>query len=176
MGQPRVALQKRMAFPWEGTFEKWSRVWVRKHYWRVRGVLPSEEDALQHCAMVFTRCLNAYADKIDNAAWLMGLYKVAVANEWNRLAVKDGRHRELHDIAEPPPLVETTGEYQAGPLLSSIGSELREAVTLLLNAPCEVIEALRGATTDAQFDRRASFLLGLPRKRKLRAELRELLD
>jgi hypothetical protein len=143
----RKRLDKRRLYRWEGAFENWSRGWVAKNFWRVRATLQSEEDALQECAAIWVRCVNLYADKIDNPAWLMALYKTAVHNSWNTYARKDGDFRTTREpelLAQHSHFRDMT-DHSSGPLaakLAGASAELREVLALLFNAPAEALQAI----------------------------------
>lgn len=148
---------------WEGTFEKWSRSWVRKNYWRVRHIAGSQEDALSICQLLFVECVHRYGDKIDNNRWLMSLYSRMVINHWNRLSVLDNREREMVVFREDvfaPYMLRSREHEPVGPdpffldnertpsnaglidIKLSMSDEIRRALTILMEAPSEIIDIL----------------------------------
>lgn len=139
----RVIIKKPIVrFEWRGAFEGWSRNWVHRNFWRVRELFGSEDDALQECALIFVRCCRAYEGKVDNPAWLMALFKRAVANDWHTFAQKDGRFRSL-----PLPEPEDEIDHNPGVLSAALASgsdELKQFLTVLAEAPAEFLSLLLG--------------------------------
>jgi hypothetical protein len=143
---------------WGGPFELWSRNFVAKNYWRTAHILGSEEDALQQCALVFSRCLRGYKGKINSHAWFMGLFKSAVHNEWNTLSLKDTRNRDNNVGASDDDMSErfvaddmasdNWGALSA--TLRSTGHDLINAMQSIANAPVDALAILFGGPTDAQ--------------------------
>ncbi len=141
-GALRGKLDSRQLYQWRGPFELWARSWVRRHYWRVRNVLPSEEDALQECAVVFVRCVNKYADTVDEPRWMMALFKTSVANAWNRLSCRDSEERAA---LEQYGGTAATSEYAEGPLAAKLAWMPHEAMKVLCvmaQAPQEMLDLL----------------------------------
>jgi hypothetical protein len=182
----RKPLDPRLCFPWQGSPEKWSRKWIGKHFWRVRHVLCTPEDALQQCAMVYVRVVNKYAETVDNRAWMMSLYMRAIMHEWHTLSDRDTASRDfLVEMPEDPAqagMLEPC-EVGAGPLaaaLAGASAELREALTLALNAPAELFELIFGRDQekpdDALVNRRWRRSARITRDVDLLAELREMLE
>lgn len=131
---------------WPGVFEGYARKWVSRHFWRVRASLGSEEDALQECALIYVRCYNYYKWKVDNAAWFMSLYKLALVNDWNTLSVADSRFR----ATVPPPSVDTI-EPPSGMLaarLHSASDELKHVLSVISEAPAELLGMMLGSTSE----------------------------
>lgn len=137
---------------WQGPFENYARKWISKHHWRVAATLGDREDALQECAMIFVRCLNHYRHRVDNPAWFMALYKIALVNDWNTLAARDGKARAL---AMPDP--DTVITHNDGPLLATLrgaSAELRTVLGLIAAAPHEVLEVIFAKGDDAHVNAR----------------------
>jgi hypothetical protein len=148
----RKRIRKRIAYKptWEGTFENYSRSWVKKNFWRVRHMHGSEEDSLQECAVVFARCANTYRGKLDNPAWFMSIYKIALVNQFNVHAVHDGRTRTL-DVSDGVMLEGPSQDPNLGPLsvkLRAVGDELLGALRILANAPHEALSIMMSAPTE----------------------------
>lgn len=176
----RAALDRRMLFSWNGAFENWSRAYVAKNFWRVRSLFGSEEDAVQECAVIFTRCLNYYADKVDNPAWMMALYKRAVANDFHTFALKDQQARSVGTpLADPDATLPEIPDYSAGPLFAQLAvdasGELRQVLTMIANAPAEMLEIIFASRSEAAINRRLRRICRLPENRDLLGELRALL-
>lgn len=174
-----------MAFSWRGTFENWSKAYVAKNFWKVRNLFQTEEDALQECALIFTRCLNYYADKVDNPAWLMSLYKVAVINDWNTFARRDADMRSVIDFrissdeeredAAPLPVPTDSNQGMLAVRLAEASTELRAALTLLAKAPTEVLMTIFKDDARANVNRRLRRFCNIQSKVDLLGQLREIL-
>jgi hypothetical protein len=181
MSIPRKTVDYRKLYPWEGAFQNWSRAWVRKHHWRVATLIGSEEDALQECAVVFTRCLNNYAQKIDNPAWLMGLYKVAIVNQWNTFAEADRRLRMSRDPEYLAPMIEASPrvDVNCGPLAASLHSasaELRQVLTMIASAPTDLLDLIFAPRTPELVNRQLRRMCRISRDVDLLSELREVVS
>ena len=135
-------------FEWKDSpFEGYARKYVKKHFWRVKAVLFTEEDALQQAALVFARCRNAYEGKVDNPAWFMSLFKIALVNEWHSLAVADSATVRCSEM--PDGYDETV--QPDGPLAAAVAgasNELRTFLRVLGNAPAEFLDILLNYPAD----------------------------
>lgn len=136
-------------YQWTGPFEGWARWWVSRHFWRVRHLFQTPEDALQECAVVFVRCVNKYADTVDEPRWMMALFKTSVANAWAKFSVRDREQREALAEAEGRMMGDAPlaggAAHSAGPLLAALSLAPIEAVKALhvmAQAPQEVLDML----------------------------------
>ena len=144
---PRPIYRKPMPrFEWSGVFENYARKYVKKHLWRVAHILGSEEDAMQEAAVVFYRCRNRYEGKVDNPAWFMSLFKIALVNEWASISAKDSQMRSI-PIADPSEeIVYNDGELVAA--LSGASEELQILMRTIANAPAEFLGLLLAPPDD----------------------------
>lgn len=186
---PRVRLTKPIEiYEWGGAYEGWARKWVSKNFWRVRELFGGEDDALQECALIFVRCCNSYATRVDNPAWMMSLFKTAVRNDWHTFAQRDGNMRSV-----PVPDDLDVVDYNHGPFvaaLSNVSDELKQVLKAIASSPTDFIDMLfygaeqtRSAdpTIAAQattiINRRIRRLLGITNTAAdIVSELRELLE
>lgn len=177
----RAKLNRRMAFEWQGPFENWSRSWVHKNFWRVRALFQTEEDALQECALIFTKCVNAYADKVTSPAWLMALYKTAVVNDWHTFARKDGNFRQTRNpdiIAQHENMVGSV-DHNMGPLLAALrsaGEDVTTALRILADAPAEVLEVVFKDNSKEGICRRMRRVCGLHNSAQLYSRMEDSLS
>jgi hypothetical protein len=183
MEQPikRVQIDLAKSFRWPGPFENWSRAWVRKNFWRVRTYFLDEEDAVQACGEIFARCLKYYAKKVDNPAWMMSLFKVAVMHDWNTYSQKDGQLRIGRDPAKLLAHLELMPQPSAnyGPLLirwREASDELRQAMKILADAPAEMWDIVFSGRSAAAHNLRLRRLCGIRKNVDLLGELRALLS
>jgi hypothetical protein len=150
---------------WTGVFETWSRAWVSKHFWRVQHMLPDEQDALQECALVWSKCARAYTGKVDNPAWFMALFKTSVARHWITLSNRDSEAPERFTIEqEPEDFLALQAEHSAGPLaaaLAGASAELRQFIVLIASSPAEMLGMLLEPGPDAEMGRRIRRLTGI---------------
>lgn len=184
----RRPLDRHRFFPWKGAFENWARKWVSTNFWRVRHYFPSEEDALQQCAMLHAYCIEKYAHKVDNAAWMMALFKLAVQTEWHTYARKDQRLRDTTCLIDPEAydyLLEQQTDYSSGPLAAAFAKgseELKQVILILLAAPSEMVDmifpaALRRTAADHErINRRLRRLCRIKTEVDVLSELRALLS
>lgn len=162
---------------WPGVFEIYARKWVVRQGWRVAHTVGDRDDALQECALVFAKCHKRYRYVVDNPAWFMSLYKVALLNHWNTLAVRDGRARAM----AVPDVIETTDPAQ-GPLLAALhgaSDELQQVLCMIANAPAELMGILFGNPCDTITNRRLRRWSGIGKVEQgacLVSELRNLLS
>lgn len=175
----RRPLDRKKLFVWKGTFENWSRAWVRKHAWRVRHVFGSEEDALQECAYVFSYCLNKYSATVDNAAWMMRLYKLVLVSHWNDASEKDRKIRISRDPENLAHLIELAPQCEVnyGPTLvtwNSASAELRHAITIIADAPSELLEIIFSSRSPEITNRQLRRLCKIDGSPDLVGELRAL--
>ena len=130
---------------WTGPIEGYSVNCMRRHYWRVQYSM-EWDDVMQECHCLFLKLCHEYPD-VDNPAWFMGLYKAALLNLVNDLAVDDSYLRQC--TLESQLAVEDTQwleqcisiDENEGALYCMIDAapdEIRSVMFLLLNAPPSV--------------------------------------
>jgi hypothetical protein len=163
-------------FDWGSPFEGWARGFVKRNLWRVDKLLGDEEDGLQECALVFVRCRNKYEGRIDNPAWMMALFKSAVAHHWHDLARTNDPAKEMQT---PDPDFGTDrnhGHFMVA--LSEAKSEIQDLMNALLSAPSELLSIIFRDDDPVLLNRRVKRLFGISGTgmRDLMAELRDLLS
>jgi hypothetical protein len=156
MAQRRTIHIPTLQVEWPGVFENWSHAWVQRNYWKVREHFPTREDAMAHCALIWTRCLRRYEYSVDNPAWFMSLFQRAVANDWTTYAAKSthqrglivdqqrfarGREEEDESWADRVGPTEDSQGYLLT-LLGEASEELKQVLKMLANAPAESLEIL----------------------------------
>jgi hypothetical protein len=163
-------------FDWGGAFEGWARGFVKRNLWRVDKLLGDEEDAIQECALVFVRCKNKYEGRIDNPAWMMALFKSAVAHHWHVIASKNDPAKEMQ--APDPDFGTDRNHGQFMIALSEAQSEIRDLMNALLSAPSEILSIVFRDDDPILLNRRVKRLFGISGTgmRDLMAELRDLLS
>ena len=163
MGKKLDAGKRKLIAPkirWNGTFELTARRFVRANQWRVRHMLPTEEDSMQRAGQVFATCYESYirGGKVDNPAWFMALFKTSLANKWNTIAESDKRRREteaeISSTVEEGLMETQSPDSNLGPLscdLWSLGqdSEVLRAGKALLAAGKETMDIILDAPTEA---------------------------
>jgi hypothetical protein len=133
---------------WGGTFEAWAKNYVNDNLWRVDKLFMFE-DALQECALIFVRVARHYEDRIDNPAWLMSLFRIAVVNDFHTLARRNQRIDEAEAAAAE--LYEEGVDHPAGPLmalLNKASAELREVLRVIAVGPSELISLMLDGTAE----------------------------
>ena len=169
----------RPVFEWGGVFEKWSRGFVKRNFWRVAALFLSEEDALQECAAIFTHCRNRYAGKLDEPKHLMALYQTALNRAWNTFSSKDPHFRCIFVEHEQIPIeepAELAWDGKLAALVSQVDGELKQAIVAIINAPEEFLSIIFDGNDTQRSTRRLSRMFGIKSgDRDLVVELRELL-
>jgi hypothetical protein len=169
---------------WKGVFESYSKAWTAKQFWRVQHVLGSHEDSLQECAMVWSKCAATYTGKVDNPAWFMALFKVALARHWHSLACQDTANPNRYINQYRHDETQVQDEYMSGQVEHHHGfvaciwhnmtDELKQVFFLLQNAPSEVLDIVFNDVTDAQLNKKLCRLLRFSTNTDVVAELRQL--
>ena len=176
----RRAELNRPTFEWGGVFEKWSRGFVKRNFWRVSAVFVTEEDALQECAVVFIRCRNKYAGKLDEAKHLMALYQTALTRAWHSFARRDPhfRHSYLNDDKTHMEM-QITPTYSEGPIAAALAkcdAELTALIHAIVEAPAEFLAIIFQDDDTQRITNRVSRMFRIKAgERDLVAELRALL-
>lgn len=138
-----------MQHKFEGPFKGFAVNLCQRSFWRVSQIMEME-DLLQEAYIVFHKCSLRY-DYVEDAPQFMALYKRALTNHITDLSLKNSRARDEHGSAlqnEDGELVqrEHIGELDNdGPLRVMIRQaphEIKMVLTLMLNAPAEITEAL----------------------------------
>lgn len=132
---------------WEGPFEAWSRKFVAANLWRV-SALVEYEDAVQECAVVFSRCCKYYIGTVDNPAWFMALYIRSVNNTFHMLASKNRRLLEVRQVVGDLHQSHRVDiELSNGPVLAALShasEELRQVLRVIAIAPQELLALMLG--------------------------------
>lgn len=160
---------------WPGVFENWSRQFVWKNHWRVKALM-DQDDALQECALVFSKCLKDYPD-VDNPAWLMSLYQTCLKHHFHHLSTKNTHNPAL--VYTDAQIGHSAVAYNEGPLLAALtesSTELREVLSVISQAPTEFLEILLHSTNSEKWSRRLYRLIGLQPKHNLIEEMKTLLS
>lgn len=122
-----------------GPIEGYAVNYIRKHHWRVAATMEFE-DCKQEAYLIFRRVLRLYPH--CEPKHFMALFKVALLNDMNTWAKRDGVHRELlelHGESITPPW-EADG---IGNLLIAIRqapAEVKAVLNLIFNAPQELVD------------------------------------
>jgi hypothetical protein len=126
---------------WQGPFENWCKRFVQFNYWRVQNYIPTEEDALQECGVVFAKCLDRYGKTVTNPAWFMSLFSKSVVNTWHTLAVYDRKQRELLEFV---PFVERSdNDWNYGPFLIKLAEAppaLANVLDTIMHVPNDILD------------------------------------
>jgi len=150
----RIHLKKPIYIPeWKGVFENWTKAYVAKNAWRVRSHLGDFEDVMQACGEAFADCVRLYAGKVDNPRWFMSLYKQAVITRFIDWAKKDARLRSTQqEFAEEIKETHQDLEYGSAELSAALAEgsgELKQVLSMILNAPSELLGIMLQDASDA---------------------------
>jgi len=150
---------------WDGVFVSWTRLYVNQHFWRVRRIYGSKEDAMQECALIFVKCRALYRNTVDNPKWFMSLYQTAVRNSWHDASISDTAIREniveYRSIEEIDTRIE---DNNLGPIIAQLSSarhEVQDVLTLFANAPAELLNAIFSTKSKAALNRKLLRFAGI---------------
>lgn len=150
--QASVERKRRPPVQWQGVFERWSKNFVRKMFWRVRPYVDDKEDCLQYCALEFQKCLRTY-ENVRDPKHIMALYQTMVIRRFLRLAQLNTRENtarenvnlqmQMHgkQLITPP-------EQTAANTYYSMPDEVQAVVNVLADASAETVRWLLGVDTD----------------------------
>lgn len=134
---------------WAGPFETYTRRYIAKNLWRLSRTCDAD-DAMQEARIVFLDCTRRYTGRVDNPAWFMALYKMALFGRFDDLATQDTRYRSVGVLMcevvteEDASPIEAIGTCENEGVLHTIirqaPDEVRSVLSLLLNAPAEILE------------------------------------
>jgi len=174
-----AGVQPAVAPPWDGSFERWARRYVHLNHWRIAAFVGDKDDALQECALVYLHIVQYYWGKkaangqtIDNPAWLMALFKVAVARRWidasRHLARQNEFQDQLSDVAHvyremAQSSMHGVKEIELNAEIASASHELQSVIRLIANAPHEVLELLLPASFSKKSKRKLCRFAGVHR-------------
>jgi hypothetical protein len=172
---------------WSGVFEKYSRSFVYKHYWRVRHVVDSNEDALQECAIVFSKCKHKYEFVVNNPRSFMKIYQTALNNYWNTMSVKDAQQRDvIEEVSTEAEVCRTIEEcihnnyshdVECRVALNELSEEAKAVLSAIMDAPQHVIRFIFGRRPQKSsvYNQRIIQMLGLKCSHDVYTEIRNLL-
>lgn len=127
-----------MSIKWGSPFQQWSERFSIENLWRVRNILPTREDAFQHCALIFSRVLNEYGDNLEGRHF-MALFQAAVYREFDTLA-KRNRRRLPNTLVEPDFDVEEADYSYERCLFQGISEEVQSVLKALFQSPGELAD------------------------------------
>jgi hypothetical protein len=163
-----------MAFQFDGSFKGYAVNLCMRSHWRVARIM-EVDDLVQEAYLVFHKCSVKYSHVTD-APQFMALYKRALANRITDLSLKNSQlHTERsssHDGRRDTAPVEAIGELDNDGFLKIMmkqaPAEVKLVLTMILNAPAEITEALLSSWSNAEHKKRANSserinrALGLP--------------
>lgn len=113
---------------------------------------------MQECALVWVKCYNRYirTATVDNAAWFMGKYLMALENRWHTLALKDMKRRSIEGVYSEEAADGMTrapsSDGNLGPLLArwrGACAEFRTGASTFLACPAELAALILTAPDEA---------------------------
>lgn len=169
---------------WEGSaFQKWAYNYMSKNLWRVAYYWGDMDDCMQEAAIEFLLMKRDYQAKVNSAKQFMCLYQLCLRSHVNNVSVKDSRNRSalaLLTKADMEPA--SASDANITVLLNEASSELKEALSLMFNAPQEIMEMLRSdcrrGTSSKQFFNKVLAYMGIGADKafSLQKELTDLLS
>lgn len=160
-----------------GAFEKWAHSWVARNFWRVSYYFNNDsQDAVQECALLYSKCCARYGGVVDDPSWMMTLFKVSVQRRWIYLSKRSTEHGELFDLRCTDERAEAHGRstrghiHNEGPFnikVAELPHEVSDVLAAVIDAPTHVLEFIfapgirRGhAKSNAIVNRRLRRLFG----------------
>jgi hypothetical protein len=126
---------------WEGVIEGYATNQISKNLWKFLWIGYEFDDLYQESWMVFDTCRNQYLE-MDTPQHFMSLYKTALHNKFYDLNIKSSLDREYledYDLMEyylPDRRKSIVLDLDKAP------SEVRTALSLIFNAPSEILELI----------------------------------
>lgn len=129
----------------------WVVNFLKQHYWKVART-NAYEDVMQEAHVVFLRCCKRFpkSKAYNTPQAFMALFKMAWANQFTDLANEDSRQRlcvsqnrmsrEDEEVYEMEPIGETDNAGLLAIAVHQAPHEVVMVLTLLLNAPQELLE------------------------------------
>jgi hypothetical protein len=151
---------------WTGVYENYARAFVRKHHWRVRNIIATQDDYMQECAMVFAYCKDKYVTnpdpsakygRVDTPQWFMSIYQRALLTHRTRAQERDIHYRDVVDTTASTMRESSDGnavdirDNTADPAsnegvmvaaLKQASAEVLDVIAVLASAPEETIKML----------------------------------
>jgi len=156
---------------WTAAFEGYAANFIRKNHWKIERT-HDRDDAWQEVHFVFYDCVRRYADRCENAAHFMSLFKLMLSTHFVDLAAvstkvrteisaSDDGEGDVSDYTAAS-VGELRNAGEALTLLRQAPREVRTVLALFLNAPPELLQmaldSARGSSHRATINR----CLGLP--------------
>lgn len=142
--------------PWPGPWEKWARNYCNKNLWRIGHVIGDIDDALGEAALVYVETKLRYGATVNSPAHFMRLFQISLISWVHTLSTKDSRNRQtIVTLKQQKPYdwsgaslmwradAITEPDAEIAVLLNEGSSELKQILKIFLNAPQEVMDALR---------------------------------
>ena len=150
---------------WEGPVEGYVVNFLMANLWKIERTCP-REDAMQEAYCIFLRCKRKY--DVKEAKHFMALFKTAWYHHFTDLANLDTKHRA--EVRMPVDVegetVELVGETDNDGMLAIMireaPREVSMVLTLMLNAPQELLDSALGTRGAREGSVRVNRLLGLP--------------
>lgn len=157
-----------------GRIEGWVVNFLTKNYWRVSRSTP-RSDVMQEAYVVFLRVKRKYPN-VD-APYFMSLFKTAWTNHFTDMANADTEQRMFTEMPrsrsedgdyELEPMGDVDNDGQLATMLRQAPAEVTQVLTLLLNAPQELLDVALSSWNGADKrckaggSKRICQMLGLP--------------
>lgn len=155
----RLIQRRVVRWRWEGAIEGWVHNYVQHNHWKVRRTIPDRDDLYQEAYVKYLECRRAYPN-VGTPQHFMALFKTAYSRRFMDLAEMDTASRCLvsdTDISLQEVAVETDGMLAV--MIRQAPVEVRMVLSLFLNAPQEVLDAMLQGHRNKS--RRVNELLGL---------------
>lgn len=140
----------------DGELEGYVHNQLKRHFWRVSKTL-AYDDVMQEARLVFVECRARYCP-IDTPQHFMSLFKTAWYRRFTDLAYTSSRKTDhevpdfrIYDEGEGVDTFISTAQGEtgnAGPVLVALHrapAEVKAVLSLMLNAPQEMVEAVEAA-------------------------------
>lgn len=133
-----------------GPIEGWTVNYTHPLFWRVENIM-EWKDVLQEAYIVFLRCQAKYP-VMDTAQHFMSLYKTAWTRHFIDMTNTATALRQMvphkydlddgEDMVSAEPVGDTDNDGAVSILVAQAPEEVRRVITLMLNAPQELLDVL----------------------------------
>lgn len=140
---------------WTGTFEAFTKNYVRKDFWRFNHLNQEFEDIISEAYCIFLKCKKAYPI-IDTPQHFMALYKTALHNRFYDLAMESTYHKDvcyvedIYHVDDSDERVHILDKEHSEPFGSDLGlllrkapQEIKDVLKVVFEAPAELVDMFK---------------------------------
>ena len=147
----RITTNRQYNPVWSKEIEGYTCNFMKKNFWRVQAHM-EYTDAMQEAKLLFLKLKHKYGS-MDTPQHFMAIYKVSLVNEFNEIAIRDGKYRnevsdsqilDTEDFNYADIMMNVTGDTDNEGMLrimvQQAPSEVKQVLKLFVDTPIEVLE------------------------------------